>query len=303
MTYPPYWFKASKYLADRDPKIMSRKHKHELTPFKKQRHSKKFSQTFSEQVSNQVTPLLNQFEEISLSLAARSNEEVIWKPPENLHELLDHYLETLSVVYLKKYSVFSQCLIQVLNEENYLLYGLVGRSIIEHTAILRYYITSKMLPLAEDVVADGKITESEIEELIQLLDRHLAGRRFDWDNFLADYLQKIKGLKPESGVQPTQVNILTCLEKWGRENPKIIHLYELFCDLVHPNLGSTLLITRLLDEQLVLGGSRGIPVGLEIFNRTFAELLKLFHEVQKQLIQLQSLKFSKLLSLKSSEGN
>ena len=270
----------------------------EFSPLKQQSSSPKFSQTFRQQVGNQITPLLEQFEELSQSYSARSPGEVIWQPPENLQELLDHYLDTLSIVYFKKYSVFSQCLIQVLNEENYLLYGLIGRAILEHTAVLRYYVTSKMLPLAQEVVADGKVTESEIEELIQWLDKHLVGRRFDWDSFLADYFQEIKGLKPDSVVKPAQVNILTCLEKWGRENRSIIHLYELFCDLVHPNLGSTLLITRLLDNQLVLGGERGKPVGREIFNRTFGELLELFQEVQEQLIQLQGLKFSEILRLK-----
>ncbi len=105
---------------------------------KSQNSSPKFSQKFRQQVGKQTTPLLGQFEELALSLAGRSPEEVIWQPPENLQELLDHYLDTLSIVYLKKYSVFSQCLIQVLNEENYLLYGLIGRAIIEHTAVLRY---------------------------------------------------------------------------------------------------------------------------------------------------------------------
>ncbi len=72
----------------------------------------------------------------------------------------------------------------------------------------------------------------------------------------------------------------------------------MFCDLVHPNLGSTLLITRILDNQLIVAGERGKPLGQEIFNRTFGELLELFQEVQEQLIQLQSLKFGEILRLK-----
>ncbi|MGK7953429.1 MAG: hypothetical protein AB4368_32750 [Xenococcaceae cyanobacterium] len=257
----------------------------------------KFSQEFRQQVRQQITPLLDEFEELSLNLADRNPGEVIWQPPDNLQDLLDHYLDTLLVVYLHKYSVFSQCLIQVLNEENYLLYGLIGRAIIEHTAVLRYYVTSKMLPLAQEVIADGKVTEAELESLIQWLDKHLAGRRFDWNNFLVDYLSQIEGLKPESAVKPTQVNILTCLEKWRKENQSIIPLYELFCDLVHPNLGSTLLITRMLDDRLVVGSDRGKSLGQEIFHRTFGELLELFQEVQEHLTQLQSLKFAEILQL------
>lgn len=59
----------------------------------------------------------------------------------------------------------------------------------------------------------------------------------------------------------TQVNILTCLETWIREEPAIGKLYGLFCDLVHPNLGSTLMVTRIYDQKIVVGGSSGTSFG------------------------------------------
>ena len=253
---------------------------------------RKFSPSLRQKVSDGVRPSLQSFEEISARLATISKGEAIWNPPEDLRELLDRYLEILSIIYLKKYSAFSESIIQALNQENYLLYGLIGRSIIEHAAVLRYYVTNKLAPLARDIFADKIVTDAEAEEFIQWLDKHLAGSRFDWNDYLSDSLQKIKGLKPEMMSQPAQINVITCLKKWGQENEKIIHLYELFCDLVHPNLGSTLLITQIFEERFVVGSQQGESIGLEIVNRTFGELVDLFKEVRGQLIQLQSFKCS-----------
>ena len=58
----------------------------------------KFSQEFRQQVRQQMTPLLDEFEKLSLNLADRNLGEAIWQPPDNLQDLLDHYLDTLLVV-------------------------------------------------------------------------------------------------------------------------------------------------------------------------------------------------------------
>ncbi len=61
---------------------------------------------------------------------------------------------------------------------------------------------------------------------------------------------------------------------------------------MHPNLGSTLLVSRLIDKQKIgVGGSEGQPVGLEIFNRTFDKLVALFPETHSQLLQLKAFEF------------
>ena len=252
----------------------------------------KFSPAFRKQVSYQLIPLLDRFEEVETILAAEITETVIWQPPSDLSQLANHYLDMLWVVYISKYHLLCQSLIQALNAENFFIYGMIGRSLIEHTAILRYYVTGKMLPLANVALSQDKISESTIQELIGLLDRHLTGRRFDWNTFLADYFDELE--QPQSGtvLKEPQVNVLTCLQKWMKDDPAIANLYELFCDLVHPNLGSTLLISRLIDKQNIgVGGSVGQPVGLEIFNRTFAQLIALFQEVHTQLMQLRAFEF------------
>ena len=253
----------------------------------------KFSPAFRQQVPSQLIPLLDRFEEVETILAAETTETVIWQPPSELSQLVNHYLDLLWVVYISKYHLLCQSLIQALNTENFLIYGMIGRSLIEHTAILRYYVSGKMLPLASTVLSEETASESTIHELIGLLDRHLTGRRFDWNTFLADYFDELQQPQRGTVLKEPQVNVLTCLQKWMNDEPAIASLYELFCDLVHPNLGSTLLISRLVDKQNIgVGGSWGQPVGLEIFNRTFAQLVALFQEVHTQLIQLREFKFS-----------
>lgn len=252
----------------------------------------KFSSTFRKQVSDQLIPLLDRFEEVEHLLAAEITETLIWQPPSNPSQLVNHYLDMLWMVYVNKYHLLCQSLIQALNAENFFLYGMIGRSLIEHTAILRYYVTGKILPLASDFLSQEQMTESKIEELITFLARLLTGERFDWDSFLADYFDELQ--RPQQGrlLKETQVNVVTCLQKWMKEEPAIANLYELFCDLVHPNLGSTLLVSRLIDKQKIgVGGSEGQPVGLEIFNRTFDQLVALFPETHSQLLQLKAFEF------------
>ncbi|TVQ47707.1 MAG: hypothetical protein EA365_03205 [Gloeocapsa sp. DLM2.Bin57] len=252
-----------------------------------------FNPDFSQILDSELQELLTNFETITQDFESNSQTTVILQKPENNpHKLYDYYLDSLLLVYFNKYAILCQALIQSLNTANYLIYGLIGRAIIEHTAILRYYVTDKMLPLVELALEDGQVTESEVSEIIPWLEKHLTGQRFNWTEFLADYLTH-----PTAG-DASQVNILTCLEKWTKNNSDIGVMYALFCDLVHPNLGSTLLICRLVDNQVGIGGSQGEAIGLEIFKRTFVQLVQIFSEVKDQLVKIQTFKFSQALRVK-----
>lgn len=255
-----------------------------------------FNNNFLQQVDSNFQQLLTQFETMTQDFELNSVTTVILnKPEDNPHQLYDYYLDSLLIVYYNKYAILCQALIQSLNSENYLIYGLIGRAIIEHTAILRYYVTSKMLPLVELALEDGQITEDEVAQIIPWLEKHLSGQRFNWAEFLADYFHEVEEKNNTTSNEASQVNIVTCLEKWIKHNPDIGSMYALFSDLVHPNLGSTLLICRLVGNQVGIGGSQGEAVGLEIFKRTFPQLLAIFIEVKEQLGKIQTFKFSQAL--------
>lgn len=57
-------------------------------------------------------------------------------------------------------------------------------------------------------------------------------------------------------------------------------LYELFCDLLHPKIGSTLLIMKKWTESVGFGGQDGEPVGEDVFIWTLAGLVALFRDIQ-----------------------
>ena len=253
----------------------------------------KFNTKIREKIAPDLIDSLANFEEITEFLHQKSEKNLMWSPiDKDSHNLYDHYLEAILTVYINKYYTLCKSLIQVLNEENYLLYGLIGRSLIEHTAILRYYVTGKMVPLVEMALEDGKVTTEEVETIIPWLEKHLMGNRFDWGDFLVDYFDELDNLKPGNILKNSQVNVLTCLQKWIEEEQSIHNLYALFCDLVHPNLGSTLLISNVVDNQICIGGHSGDAIALEIVNRTFKQVLSIFKEVSEQLKQLQEFKFA-----------
>lgn len=253
----------------------------------------KFNTNIRQKVVPELVESLANFEEITELLHHKSEKTLMWNPiNKDSHHLYDHYLDAILTVYFNKYYLLCKSLIQSLNEENYLLYGLIGRSLIEHTAILRYYVTSKMFPLVKIALEDGKVTTEEVETIIPWLEKHIIGNRFDWGDFLVDYFDELDNLKPGNILKNSQVNVLTCLQKWMQEDQSIHDLYSLFCDLVHPNLGSTLLISNVVNNQICIGGHSGEAIALEIVNRTFKQLLSIFREVSEQLKQLQTFKFA-----------
>jgi hypothetical protein len=64
-----------------------------------------------------------------------------------------------------------------------------------------------------------------------------------------------------------------------------------FSDLVHPNLGGTLLVVRVWPEGTSLGGKRGRLYGLDIFFGTIAGLVQVIQETTNLLNTLLVVRF------------
>ena len=74
-------------------------------------------------------------------------------------------------------------------------------------------------------------------------------------------------------------------KKWS---PKFI--YDLLCDLVHPNLGSTFLVTRSQDGEIFAGGKGGSNVSLFIVAPTLAGIIGAYKQIQDALVSLDGFK-------------
>ena len=99
-----------------------------------------------------------------------------WEPnqddPRKLH---NNYIRNLITCYVSKFSDLSDAILYSIEKENYLVYALAGRSLIETTANLRYYVFHQYKPLLDK----QSLSNKDMQSLIDIDDRHLRGSRFD----------------------------------------------------------------------------------------------------------------------------
>jgi hypothetical protein len=210
--------------------------------------------------------------------------EFPWNPNlEDLRKLHNMYARNLITSYVSRFADLSNGIILAIERSNFLTYALCGRALIETTAILRYYLVEQYKPLLDK----GTLNNNDFARLIEIDDRHLRGGKFDWESFLFKRYSKLKtdavtriagkGKKqtpPSKGdILPQQVRIGSCVESWAREMPEVLIAYNLFCDLVHPNIGSSFLVASTQSEALYFSRFRGEPVGRAIFEQSFPILL------------------------------
>jgi hypothetical protein len=207
-----------------------------------------------------------------------------WTPdvqdPMRLHNM---YARSLVTCYVSKFAQLSETILDSIEDQRFLVYALAGRSLIETTATLRYYLMERYKPLLDK----GSLTNEDMKKLIEIDDQHLRGGRFDWESFftqrydelkaaatqaLADKKDKTKKAAAPTGT-PQQTSVQTCIDKWGKESPEFMVIYNLFCDLVHPNLGSTFLVASMNKDGLHFTLSKGSSMGAKIFEQSLPMLL------------------------------
>ena len=214
--------------------------------------------------------------------------EFPWNPdisdPRKLH---NNYVRNLITCYISKYSELSEAIKYSIDSQNYLVYALSGRALIEITSTLRYYVFTQYKPLFDK----GSFSKDDFKKLIDIDDRHLRGGRFDWNSFIFKQYKKLqeealKQLQSKKKKQKyiaehiiqDQVNVMTCVEKWAEKSPEILFIYNLFCDLVHPNIGSSFLVASTNSSGLHFSKYRGDRVALPIFEQSFPLLLSSTHK-------------------------
>jgi hypothetical protein len=196
-------------------------------------------------------------------------------------ELARKYLRFLYAQYEIKYADLTGGLIESANNKNYLVFALCGRSLLEITAVLRYY-NNKLLAVLGETTADGELDHEQTKRLFHILDSHARGGKFNWHEFhfgersrFANHLVEERKKRSKSHsksesasildkTNPSQVNVLTAVDSWAKENAAAQLSYDFFCELVHPNLGSNFLVMGSRRDELVIGksSSKNIARGL-----------------------------------------
>lgn len=219
-----------------------------------------------------------------------------WTPtleePRRLHNV---YARNLVTSYASKFSQLSEAVLDSIENKRFLIYALASRSLIETTATLRYYVVHQYKPLLDK----PSLSFDEMEQLIAIDDRHLRGGRFDWESFFFlryqqlkdDAVKQLESKKAKQkhiaqGIIAEQVNMLTCIEKWAEETPEILIAYNLFCDLVHPNMGSAFLVASANEQGLYFSPAKGKSIGAQIFEQSFPIMVSTLKPFPEYLLML-----------------
>ena len=121
-----------------------------------------------------------------------------------------------------------------LPRHDYLEYALFWRVMLEQTAVL-VHIAVKLAPLFENGYKD------DLSDFVSSVITSVAGGRFNWNEFVRVGFEGLLTNPEARKPQLNQVNILTCVQRWGKIEPRIFLLYEILCETVHPNFGSNML--------------------------------------------------------------
>lgn len=197
----------------------------------------------------------------------------------------NHYLRVIYNIQLLKLALIGDQLTHAVKSKNFLSYALAGRSMLEHVAVWRYFLVEKY---AKIVRPGQEISFDDFKSLIELHKKFLYGTRFDWSSWLGQdrtglesaYLQSIIDKKNKKNNLADQknisVNVLACVEKISRENPKFGVYYEMFCDLVHPNLGSNIFLASVSPNKgITLDATADIQLSVKLIEETFSDLFRL----------------------------
>jgi len=188
------------------------------------------------------------------------------------NEYMGDVLWLIYGIYIAKYRELLSAVVKSTRDEDFLVFALCGRAVIETTATLRYY-NDKTLAVITGAKNPDQFSVDEIKRIVELLDKHSRGGRFDWPQFfsaqrgeMAQQLvqarrKKNQNAKTEELPNPIQVNVQTALDAWSKEQSEIVLFYDFFCELVHPNLGSNFMVMGTKDGSLQLCGKTVKGVG------------------------------------------
>jgi len=199
--------------------------------------------------------------------------------PIDFEQYLDFAMSVYSDKFLQLYDVVAESLLS----ERYLIYAQSARSILENAATLRYYSR-------DSDVTQLRTSEQSSPEMIAAalskIDLLIRGSRFSWEAFIAGRFDELRAEPDYQELRQTHVQ--TCLDHWSRESPTVKSLYSLLCDMVHPNLGSSLLVIRTDDGSLLAGGEGGAPASAHLVYPTLAGTLGAFKIIQRSFQELDA---------------
>jgi len=268
-----------------------------------------FEKRIKDRVNARNRSIMDVVERQTASLAAMCDQmpdHFSFSDVDDIRVLQNNYLRAILASTAVKHVSLSLSLIESVNKSDFLSYALSARSIVEAVATLRYLLLSKLGPIISRMVQSGEYDGLHVKELIERENTYLRGTRFDWIEFFengfqplneryADWLIDKKKNKQAKKWKPgrtvlEQFSVSTCLEKWAGQEPGVGVLYDLLCDMVHPNIGSVMATMVCDDEKVRFKIRDSDSQGFRLFELSFPALATLaWPELTKLLKILPSL--------------
>ncbi len=168
-----------------------------------------------------------------------------------------HFLYSL---YASKYEQLSAAIIEGCSKNKFLVATLCSRSLFETTATIMA-LNESIYKVVANAKGLDSFSQKEVDRLIEIVNRHSRGGRFDWELFFSadieEFLEKsfdgnnIKLNKNRNA--PDSTNVQTYLDRWYDKDKNARLVYAYLSELAHPNVGSSFLVMG-DDSSFVVAG-------------------------------------------------
>lgn len=199
------------------------------------------------------------------------------------------YAEFAYAIYVGKFREFLEAAAESINREHYVVMASCLRNVTEHCALLHHAVIeleSVALPTKWDT---GTAIAGDYDAAIKTFDRFVRGNTFAWDALIEG---KPDGLQKKRASEGTdwQVSVgRTALASLSKDLPIAQTLYNLLCDMVHPNMGGHFLLYREGQGTPTVGGSGSKTPALSVAAKPLAMMLGVYDIIADDLERLQNM--------------
>jgi hypothetical protein len=235
--------------------------------------------------------LLERLALVVAALQERARHRATFEDTRDPERYFNTSLEFAVAAYAAKFCQLYESAEHAIDLEWYLMYAQAARSILENIATLRYYCRHEAFTSLKSAWGTEQMSDAIMRKANAAVDRLNRGHRFSWNTYFDKKFDRLS--KKPDREDLAQINVQTCLDKWYKDTPAVEPLYNLLCDMVHPNLGSTFLVMRTDNGKVVAGGRAGVSGAHFTVVPTLAGITGCLGEITRGLDGLASFKLEK----------
>lgn len=221
----------------------------------------RFSDDVRARVNNRTRMVMSAWEDALphlWSVADRTHGHFVMLTAGDVRVQHNHFVKAILASSAAKLVSQTLALMEAVNRYDFLTYAVSAKALVEITATLRHLVMDKLRPIVEEMVAAGTYNPAQVRRLVDEEALYLHGTRFDWIEYFERGFRPLNERYPEwaegsetparkwrAGYKPPmqQVDVGVCMEAWAAAQPGVGILYDLLCDMTHPNIGSLMGVT------------------------------------------------------------